>query len=113
MTSKLKLSALIDGDDTSNDDSFERFDPSLILVWLSALCTEELITTYELQLSGTPSAKEPEYKAQISGVLPSLRYQQDAISVYRSGNALILNQKEYHEWSRHKREMLKIQLRID
>lgn len=112
MTSKLKLSDLIESESEGDEMCTERRDPCMILVWLSGLCTEELITTYQLVLSGHPSAKEPVYRAQIVGILPTLRYEQDPVSVYRSGNALMLNQKQYHEWSRHKREMLKIDLKI-
>lgn len=112
MTSKLKFSDLIEIESESDESTTERRDPCMILVWICGLCTEDLITMYEMALSGHPSAKEPVYQARIEGMLPTIRYEQDPISVYRTGNALILNQKQYREWSRHKRELLKIDLKI-
>lgn len=110
MTSKLRLASLLN-DEVSLDPT-PYSSNSVILLWLAGLCSEELLTSYQITLIGRPSDKEPDYNMHMAGELSSLRDHQDPASVYLSGNCLILNRRDYQGWSRNKRELLKLELSI-
>lgn len=107
--------SFLDDEHLPDDDFSEmnRTEPTVILVWLAALCTESISITYQMTVTSSATAHKEKNDVNIGGSLPSLRNNPNAMTAYRNGNALLLNRKQYNEWTKNKRHLLKINLKID